>query len=110
MPEIPETATADDGLPAGNLRSQYRNLYERYWPQLKDYLLSAERQDLKLSKPYMVNPPDGYLGQKTRLFVVGQQTDGWATRQLSWSEDTVTSERAVSIDSLMDFYLRWLRG
>jgi hypothetical protein len=56
-----------------NLTTSFRELYERHWEELIPCL--SDHQDL--SSPLLVDPPDAYVRQAMKLFIVGQETATW---------------------------------
>ena len=55
-----------------NMNKKLRRMYEEHWDSLKSF-----KENNKLSSPLLIKVPECYTEQKTKLFVVGQQTNGW---------------------------------
>lgn len=71
-------------------------LYKKYWNDL----IELKKQYQNLSEPLLINIDDSYLKQKTRLFVVGQQTNGWSVGE----KEMGSSEDSRHIDELIQGY------
>lgn len=54
-------------------------LYKKHWPKLS-FLLS---ENPNLSKPLLINIPEEYYKQPTKLMIFGQQTRGWGRGSIS---------------------------
>ena len=72
----------------------FRQLYERYWPEFESFA----RSQPDLSPPLLINPPDSYASQRTKLFIVGQETRGWYNDIVAGATGTCV------IDVLMNIY------
>lgn len=70
------------------------NLYKKYW---KD-ILDLKKEYPGLSNPLLINISNSYLRQKVKLFVVGQETNGWLQEELGFSE------QLEHIDKLIEGY------
>jgi len=86
------------------MRSDLVRLYLRHWPQC----LGLLRQDRLLSNPLLLDVPDGYAAQPTRLLVVGKET---GPRRWLGSEDVRESrDPRASIRRLMQHYSEFTSG
>lgn len=71
-----------------NMNKKLRRMYEEHWDSLKSF-----KENNKLSSPLLMKVPECYTEQKTKLFVVGQQTDEWF--------------EGNSVEELVDIYERF---
>lgn len=75
----------------GSVQNELNDLYFKYWDNISS-LIGATNG---LSHPLLISIPEAYLSQKTKLLVVGQQTNRWC---------------GGSIDDLLECYKRFSFG
>lgn len=59
------------------------NIYRKYW----NNIIELKRKYPDLSNPLLIDISDSYWRQEVKLFIVGQQTNGWFNKELGFSED-----------------------
>jgi hypothetical protein len=77
----------------------FKSLYSQHWETLFELLMSHR----DLSNPLLLNFPEGYQAQPTKLFIVGQQTHSW------YNGEVQLSKELNAIDDLMDKYKNGFR-
>jgi hypothetical protein len=64
-------------MPESARNTALTDLYRRHWPALKEICLRDER----LSMPYLAWVHPDYEQARTRLVIVGKETNGWGDRE-----------------------------
>lgn len=59
------------------IKQKLRELYEEYTPQFKEILENTRSFQMDVSGPLLMSPDKRYGLQRTRLLIVGQETNGW---------------------------------
>jgi len=59
-------------MDVGSINKKLGEMYKEHWENLQSF-----KKEYRLSSPLLIKVPKCYERQKTKLFVVGQQTDEW---------------------------------
>lgn len=62
-----------------NEQNRLNEVYADAWDRLTEF----KKVIPELSGPLLINIPSSYLSQKTRLMIIGQQTQGWSDGNIS---------------------------
>src|SRR6266513_4261609 len=82
-----------------DITAQYHELFLSHWPNIRSLRLSHP----KMSPPLLLNPPDAYARQATRLFVIGQETPDWYDDEFE-GPNAVDLFSAEAVEVLMRIY------
>jgi hypothetical protein len=73
-----------------NIQSQELcELYQRYWSQLVEALRPLNPVEAGLSNPLLIDLPHDWENVRTKLMIIGQQTNGWGSFGEGYGNDPI---------------------